>query len=200
LFATALAALGLVLSMTDGGEFVSRAKTAYFGNTRKATMPIAYVQGSVSKFTDAAYAPLWQYSGTWQVTKSGSGATKPQVLLNQCALVGKYFTCQQSVNGAVSGLLVVVPTSTPEQYHTQMVMPDGRGAGLGLLKVEGAKWTFLSNWNQGGKTTFYRTTNVFTGKTHIHFEQQESDNNKDWKTTASGDEIRTSPGRIVVAR
>ena len=148
--------------------------------------------------SDATYGPLWNYNGTWQITKSG--AAKPDVLLNQCALVGKYFACQQSVNGAVSALLVFVPSGTPGQFHTQSVMPDGRGAGLGMLKVEGDKWTFLSNWNQGGSTTYYKTTNVFTGKTRIHFEQQESSDNKDWKTTGSGDEVRTSAGRMTVAR
>ncbi len=200
MFATALAVIVFVLLTPVRGEFLRMPKPAYFGNAEQSITTVAYVQGSVSKSTDTAYAPLWQYNGTWQVTKSGSGATKPDVLLNQCALVGKYFTCQQSVNGAVSALLVFVPTSAPGQFHTQSVMPDGRGAGLGLLKIEGDKWTYLSNWNQGGKTTFYKTTNVFTGKTHIHFEQQESDNNKDWKTTGSGDEIRTSPGRMTVAR
>lgn len=148
--------------------------------------------------SDAAYAPLWNYNGTWQVTKNG--ATKPDVLLNQCALVGKYFACQQSVNGGLSALLVFVPTGTPGLFHTQSVLPDGRGAGLGTLKVEGDKWTFLSNWNQGGRTTYYKTTNVFTGKTRIHFEQQESNDNKDWKTTGSGDEVRTSAGRMTVVR
>jgi hypothetical protein len=148
--------------------------------------------------SDATYGPLWAYNGTWQVTKSGSA--KPDVLLNQCALVGKYFTCQQSVNGAVSALLVLVPASAPGQYHTQSVMPDGRGGGLGLLKIEGDKWTFFSNWNQGDRTIYYKTTHVFTGKTRIHFEQQESTDNKDWKTTGSGEEVRTSAGRITVAR
>jgi hypothetical protein len=148
--------------------------------------------------SDATYASLWLYNGTWQVTKRG--ATKPDVLLNQCALVGQYFTCQQTVNGAVSALLVVVPASAAGQYHTQSVMPDGRGGGRGDLKIDGEKWIFLSNWNQGGRTTYYKTTNVFTGKTRIHFEQQESEDNKTWKTTGSGDEVRTSAGRMTVAR
>ncbi len=151
--------------------------------------------------SDAASEPLWLYNGTWQVTRNGQGAAaKREVLLNQCALVGKYFTCQQSVNGAVSALLVFVPASASGEYYTQSVMPDGRGGGRGNLKIEGDRWTFLSNWNQGGKTTFYKTINVFAGKARIHFEQQESTDDKEWKTTGSGDEIRTSPGKMVVAR
>jgi hypothetical protein len=166
--------------------------------TALALIAFALPAAQAPTSSDATYAPLWLYNGTWQVTKSG--AAKSDVLLNQCALVGKYFACQQSVNGAVSALLVFVPAGTAGQFHTQSVMPDGRGAGLGLLKIEGDKWIFLSNWNQGGRTTYYKTTNVFTGKTRIHFEQQESDDNKDWKTTGSGDEVRTSAGRMTIAR
>lgn len=167
--------------------------------TALSVIALAFSVAQTSTPPDATYAPLWNYNGTWEVTKNG--APKPDVLLNQCAQVGKYFACQQSVNGGVSALLVFVPSGTPGQFHTQSVLPDGRGAGLGRLKVEGDNWTFLSNWNQGGgRTTFYKTTNVFTGKTRIHFEQQESSDNKDWKTTGSGDEVRTSAGKMTVVR
>ncbi len=157
-------------------------------------LPVVQAPGSA----DATYAPLWLYNGTWQITKNG--AAKPDVLLNQCALVGKYFTCQQTVNGAVSALLVFVPANAPGQYYTQSVMPDGRGAGRGSLKIEGDRWTYSSTWDQGGRTTYYKTTNTFNGKTRIHFEQQESTDNKDWKTTGSGDEVRTATGKMMVAR
>jgi len=150
---------------------------------------------------DAVFAPLWLYNGTWQVTKSG-GPAKPDVLENKCALVGRYFTCEQTVNGAITELLVFIPAKTSGSYYTQSIMPDGRAGGRGDLKIEGDHWTYSSYWNQGGKTTFYKTLNVFARKTRIHFEQQEStDNtdNKQWKTTGSGDEVRTAAGRMTVA-
>ena len=150
---------------------------------------------------NAVYAPLWLYNGSWRVTKKDlAPGAKPDNLLNQCALVGKYFTCQQTVNGAPSELLIFLPEKTAGQYYTQSVMPDGRAGGRGDLAIGGDKWVYLSNWNQGGKTTFYRTINVFSGKDRIHFEQQESNNNKDWKTTGSGDEVRTAAGKMTVAR
>lgn len=150
---------------------------------------------------DSVYSPLWLYSGTWRITKKGQTAgAKPDELVNQCALIGKYFSCQQSVNGAVSALLLFVPGKTSGQFYTQSVLPDGRAAGRGELSVEGDKWTFLSNWNQGGKTIFYRTVNVFSGKTQIHFEQQESTDNKDWKTTGAGEEVRVAAGKLTIVR
>lgn len=149
---------------------------------------------------NTVYAPLWLYNGSWKVTKKDLAAgAKPDELLNQCALVGKYFTCQQTVNGVPSELLVFLPAKTAGQYYTQSIMPDGRAGGRGDLGIDGDKWIYLSNWNQGGKTTFYRTINVFSGKDRIHFEQQESTNNKDWSTTGSGDEVRTAAGRMTVA-
>jgi len=103
------------------------------------------------------------------------------------------------VNGAVSELLVFLPAKTAGQYYTQSVMPDGRAGGRGDLAIDGDKWIYSSSWNEGGKTTFYRTTNMFSGKDRIHYEQQESTNNKDWKTTGSGDEVRTASGKMTVA-
>lgn len=149
----------------------------------------------------AIYAPLWLYNGGWKVTKKDLAAgAKPDELLNECAQVGRYFTCQQSVNGVPSELLVFLPAKTAGQYYTQSIMPDGRAGGRGDLAIDGDKWTYLSNWNQGGKTIFYRTINTFSGKDRIHFEQQESTDNKDWKTTNSGDEVRTAAGKMTVAR
>ena len=136
------------------------------------------------------------YEGTWLVSKKNQPpGAKPDELTNQCALVGKYFTCAQTVNGQPSELLVFIPTAAPGSYNTQSVMPDGRAAGRGSLEISGNIWTFSSSWNQGGRTTYYKTVNTFSGKDRIHFEQQESMDRNDWKTTNSGDEARAPGGR-----
>ena len=143
--------------------------------------------------TNSTYSSLWLYSGSWQVSaKNQVSGAKPDELVNQCALVGKYFACQQTVSGALSELLVFLPAKTPGSFYTQSILPDGRAGGRGDLSIEGDRWTFLNTWNQGGKTTYYKTVNVFTGKNRIHFEQQESADRQDWRTTKSGDEVRIS--------
>lgn len=144
---------------------------------------------------DPVYAPLWLYNGSWDVTRQNAAGTKPDRLVNQCALLGKYFACEQMVNGSPTMLLIFIPAKENGHYYTQSVMPDGRAAGRGNLEIDGDKWVFSSNWNQGGKTTFYRTLNTFSGKNRIHFEQQESSNNREWSTTGSGDDVRASAGR-----
>ncbi len=151
------------------------------------------LQGAPATISKSAadYAALWAYNGHWQVKRSDG---KVDDLLNQCALNGKYFTCQQTVNGNVSALLVMITTGKPGQFSTQSVMPDGRAGGRGDLEISGDHWVFLSHWDQGGATTFYKTTNTFSGETKIHFDQQQSTNNRDWKTVSSGDETRIKSG------
>jgi hypothetical protein len=151
-----------------------------------ALLPIAYSAPA----SDPAYAPLWLYEGTWRVTRKDS--PKPDEMKNRCAVIGKYFACQQEVNGSVTALLIIIPGNTPGHYYTQNVMPQGRAGGVGELTISGDRWVFSSIWNEGSKTVRYRTTNVFNGKTRIHFEQEESTDGTHWELKNSGDEVRAS--------
>jgi hypothetical protein len=143
---------------------------------------------------DPAHAALANYGGTWQVTRKNAPAgSKPEELKNQCTSIGKYFACQQSVNGSITGLLIVVPTAQPGHFNTQNVLPEGRASGKGELVISGDHWVFSNVWNQGTKTTRYRTTDVFSNNNnHIHFEQEESADGVHWQATDSGDNVRKS--------
>jgi hypothetical protein len=148
------------------------------------------------KSADAIYAPLWLYQGTWQVTrKSADKGAKPEQLTNHCALLGKYFVCQQTVNGSERGLVIFIAAEKPGRYYTQTITPEGRATARADLEISGNRWTYLSRWPQeNGKITHYRTTNVFTGKNHIHFEQAESADGVQWIVKDSGDEVRATAG------
>ncbi|MFL6450288.1 MAG: hypothetical protein ACJ746_21800 [Bryobacteraceae bacterium] len=140
-----------------------------------------------------ADSALSAYAGTWTVTRNNAGAgSKPEELRNECIAVGKYFACEQTVNGAVTGLLLIVPGNQPDHFNTQTVLPDGRATGKGELAISGSKWIFSSIWNSGGKTMRYRTTNTFSDKNHIHFEQEESSDGTHWQVTGSGDDVRVT--------
>jgi hypothetical protein len=136
------------------------------------------------------YAPLWLYQGAWRSTDKNG---KIDRLENQCSLLGVYFACQQSVNGKTGSLIVFIPTGKPGGYHTQAVLPEGWAAGRGDLVIEGDRWTYSSKDVENDKTTYYRTTNVFTGNDKIHYEQSESADGVTWKVTNSGDEQRLLP-------
>jgi hypothetical protein len=145
---------------------------------------------------DPVYRPLWLYYGSWTATKQTlSGPSTSQTIVNDCAMAGRFFACQQTVDGKPGALIVFVPASTPGDYYTQAVLQEGWAAGRGQLHIEGDRWTYSSKAQEEGKTTYHRTTNVFSGKDRIHFEISESADEKNWTVTASGDEVRTAKGK-----
>ncbi len=137
-------------------------------------------------------APLRVYAGRWKVTRDKMARdAKPEDLETECASIGRYFACQQTVNGAVGGLLLVIPSNKEGLYNTQTVLPSGRATGTGELQIASNKWIFFSSWNQGGgKTIRYRTTYTFSGRDRLHFEQEESSDGKQWKRIGAGDQVR----------
>lgn len=143
---------------------------------------------SASCSAQDAYAPLTLYNGGWKVQKSG--ATAPDHLMNHCARLGTYYSCEQEVNGKESALIVFVPGDAPGKYHTQAILPSGFATGRGDLEINGDHWIYIGKDVENTKTTWYRTTNEFKGKDHIHFEQAQSEDGSHWKVTGSGDEER----------
>jgi hypothetical protein len=139
-----------------------------------------------------AYAPLWLYKGSWQISRPNQPQEK---LVNLCSLVGRYFVCEQTTDGTPGALLIFIPAGKPGKYYTQNVRPEGRASGRGDLDIAGDRWVYSSTWDAGGKTIYYRTTNVFTGKNRIHFEQAESTDNKEWVVKATGDEVRLTTAK-----
>jgi hypothetical protein len=151
---------------------------------------------SAEKPADAAYKPLWTYQGAWLVTRAGGGAAKPYPLVNDCALVGLYFACQQTMDAKSGGLLIVIPAGAPGHYYTQTVLPEGRATGRDDLEISGNKWIFTSRRLEYGKSKYNRSVYTFTDHNHIHFEQAQSTDGSHWSPTGAGDQVRTkAPGR-----
>lgn len=143
---------------------------------------------------DDVYTPLWLYQGDWRLVPGDlTAGAKPDQLINECKLTGVYFACQQRVNGKIAALIVFVPQEESGHYRTQAVMPDGSAAGRGDLVIAGDHWTYSSKDEENGKTTYFRTTNLFTGKDKIHFETAESSDGEHWMVKHSGDEFRGKP-------
>ncbi len=138
------------------------------------------------------YRPLMLYDGTWLVTARHS--THRDTLRDHCERTGKFYSCEQTVNGKTMALIVFVPAAAKDHYYTQTILPNGRAIGRGQLTIVGARWVYSSQDIDGPKTIDYRTINVFSGKNRIHFESQESTDGRSWKTTQSGDERRAPAG------
>ena len=161
------------------GRFISTALIAV-----TALMGATHTRGA----TDA-YAPLRLYEGTWQVTQTTPTGKKPDRLVNDCARIGRYFACQQTVNGKPGALVVFIPAAMQGHYHTQDVLPNGTAFGPpGTLTITGDRWTYLGEPDANGVR--YRTINVFSGHDRIHFESARSTDGKTWTVTMAGDETR----------
>ena len=157
---------------------------------------IGLASGPGMAFGADAYAPLRLYQGTWRV-KSGHGgdAAKATVLSNECARIGQFFGCQQTVDGKAEALILFLPYGKPGHYYTQAVTVEGRAMGRGDLEIEGSRWTYSSKSDDGGKQTWYRTTNEFSGTDRIHYEQAESSDGVKWVVKGAGDEERGGGGK-----
>lgn len=137
---------------------------------------------------DPVYDPLRLYEGTWVMTPTGGGATT--TIANDCGRIGRFYGCQQTVNGKTGGVILFIPRDTVGKYFTQAVAPDGRAMGRGELTIAGPHWTYLGRDGSGDSVTYYRTTNDFTGRDRIHFELATSHDGTNWTVTQSGDEVR----------
>jgi hypothetical protein len=133
------------------------------------------------------YLPLHRYEGAWSVMARGKPA--PDRLVNDCAQVGRFFACQQTLNGTPGPLVVFIP-ETAGRYHTQVVQGDGSAVGPpGTLTIEGNHWVYLSRADAQGVR--YRTTNDFDGAGRIRFAVARSRDGRKWLVTLSGVEERS---------
>ncbi len=62
------------------------------------------VAATVQSMT-GAYAPLELYDGGWKATRDGKTTT----IINVCRRTGRFFVCEQTVNGAGQSLVIFVP-------------------------------------------------------------------------------------------
>lgn len=142
-----------------------------------------------------SFRPLHLYEGAWNVIPDGK--SKPDRLVNDCAAIGRFFACQQTVNGTPGALVLFIPSSRG-RYHTQVVMADGAALGPpGTLMIAGDHWVYLSGPDSKGIR--YRTTNQFHGRDRIRFTVEHSSAGKKWIVTLSGVEERSQPSHRFTA-
>ena len=140
------------------------------------------------------YEPLKLYDGGWQVNIS-MPEKKSDHLVNHCARTGKFYSCEQEVNGVTVALVIFLPQgksgSGGLEYRTLAALPDASKPGdWGRLVIEGNTWTYSWTEKNGDKSVAARNVNVFKDKDHIHFELQRLADGSNWKTEMAGDEER----------
>lgn len=177
--------------MTEQGFNIkfSMVKVAIFGCTGAFVVMLAVAAFAGTQATDP-YAPLRLYNGKWQV--KADKAAKPDTLENNCVQTGKFFVCEQTVNGKLGGLVTFLPTGEPGHYYTSPLTPDAHAIGRGDLTIKGDHWEYSSKDEEDGKTTWWRTRNDFSGGGNtIHFAVEKSSDGKTWEAIVSGVETRT---------
>ncbi len=170
----------------------------YKGRMRKTLLVAVFAVTLCSDAwaADPAYRPLWLYDGSWKATRTDAqGKPVSTEIANDCARVGRFFACQQTIDDKPGPMVVFLPAEKAGDYYTQSVMTDGSAGGRGELHIVGDQWTYLGKSEKDGKVTYYRTTNAFTGTDRIRYEQAESSDGKKWHVTGGGDEVRTRKGK-----
>ena len=147
--------------------------------------------------TDAAYVLLELYNGSWESVAGGGANAKPVHLTNHCARTGRFFVCEQVVDGESKALVVFLPlgaSGTTQNYLTQgLMVTAGKPGDWNRLEITGDRWVYSSEGEENGAKVYWRTVNTFSGPDKIHFEIQRSADAKTWQTTMSGDERRVNP-------
>jgi hypothetical protein len=143
------------------------------------------------------FASLEIYNGTWKVRAehpwSGSAPGSVDSLVSRCQTFTLYFTCEQTVNGKVQGLLVYSAGSSATKLHSRLIAPDGLAAGRGDLSLDGNHWIYLDKPPSPLKGNWSRTENTIIDHDHIRFEEYESaDEGKSWVKINSGIEERSA--------
>jgi hypothetical protein len=139
------------------------------------------------------YRALRLYEGGWEVKMVGK---KQDRLVNQCAKTGKFFECEQQLNGDTVALVVFLPGETTgsggREYRNVALLANGSKTGdWGKMVIEGRTWTYTWTQKDAEKLVPWRNVNQFSDNDHIHFELQSMEDGVNWKTQLSGDETRT---------
>jgi hypothetical protein len=152
------------------------------------------LSGQSASLANGHYSTLRFYEGKWDLTWDGQKEVTH--IENHCAQTGRFFVCEQSINGKTAALIVFLPIATlpsgGEEYRTQGLDVDASPAGeWGKLTIEGNRWVYTSESMVGGKKVLWRNTNTFAGTDKIRLEIERSDDGGGtWKVQRSGDEQR----------
>jgi hypothetical protein len=145
------------------------------------------------RIADDPYAPLKLYEGKWDATTTAGDKTITH-LENHCTATGRFFMCEQKVNGKTEALIVFLPIGstgpTNEKYKTAFLNADATpSGGWNDLTIDSDRWVYSWEDADGNAKVYWRNINTFSGASHIHYEIQRSDDGITWKTVKRGDEV-----------
>ncbi|MDE1886652.1 MAG: hypothetical protein KGI32_00785 [Gammaproteobacteria bacterium] len=156
-----------------------------------------------STFAMAASAPagldkIAAYAGTWKGetekfnTSYSTAGHETDTIHNDCWRSGDFYVVHQTVNGKPAPVLSVYTyDSKAGVYRVSSVPVNGDDPGpAGQLIIKGNVWTFPWEYNNKGKTVYFRVVNVFTTPKTIEYRRKYSTDKIHWTVMARGHELR----------
>ena len=139
------------------------------------------------------------YTGTWkgQTEKFNTSYSKAghetDTIHNDCWRSGDFYVIHQTVNGKPAPVLSVYTyDSKAGLYHVNSIPTDGSDPGTaGTLIIKGNVWIFPWEYNNKGKTVYFRVVNSWSSAHAIEYRQEFSNDKVHWTLMAKGTEIKT---------
>lgn len=141
----------------------------------------------------AAYAGTWKGQTEKFSTPYSTAGRETDTIHNDCWRSGDFYVIHQTVNGKPAPVLsVYIYDANADLYHVYGVPMNGDDPGAaGKLIIKGNVWIFPWEYNNKGKTVYFRVVNVFTTPKTIEYRQEFSNDKVHWTLMAKGTEIKT---------
>ncbi|MGH8362503.1 MAG: hypothetical protein ACRESQ_04025 [Gammaproteobacteria bacterium] len=140
----------------------------------------------------AAYAGTWKGDTENFATPYSKASKESDTLHNEVWRSGDFYVIHQIVNGKPALVLSVYTYDAKAGlYHVQSVPLGGDDPGpAGTLIIKGNVWTFPWEYQDKGKTVYFRVVNVFMTPNTIEYRQEFSTDKVHWTVMAKGHELK----------
>jgi hypothetical protein len=123
-------------------------------------------------------------------TKYSTASHEQKYLRNDCWHSGRYYVCNQYVDGDSKVLLVFTFDAAKQIYTSYQVPLDGSATSSGTLEIRDNTWTYPWEVVGDGHTVYFRVVNVFKSPAEIDYRREFSTNQLNWVVMARGKEIK----------
>ena len=135
----------------------------------------------------SAFVGRWEGGGTFYDTAMSKAGTITSKTDCEWSPQSHYLVCEQSITdekGTHQQLTVYTPSENGSDF-TYYTIAGSNAPFTGKVKIEGNKWTYDNSFEQDGKKTEVRTTNLFTADEET-FKTEYSVDGGAWTTMLDG--------------
>lgn len=147
----------------------------------------AVAQNTANTAPLAAFIGHWEGGGVFYDTAMSKAGTITSNTDCAWSPEGHYLICEQSISDdkGTHQQLTVYTADSQGGGFTYYTITGSAAPFTGKVKIEGNKWTYDNSFEQSGKTTEVRTTNLFSGEDES-FKTEFSVEGGPWTTMLDG--------------